>query len=250
MSWSSVQTWSHGSIIRKLMIDDFCPSEKSAALPLSPSISLSIALHLSLSHPPSLTLHLWISISKVLSTIAFLADPFCTLVMIHFIQFIICSSSFRKHTCLTNIVSDCRNGTWTGALETLATHSLVPQWEPDYLDYWQNPLSINIIMCQKQKFDDQNLCTRSSNVCISTPFLLQNVNRMENILLLDSHRSLRNWIWLSSAGLCSINSTAFVILSTRLTSQDDAAATINHVLNGVSMVMGDVPLNASLTPTM
>lgn len=39
MSWSCVQMWSHGSIIRKLMIDDFCPSEKD-------SLSLLLALSL------------------------------------------------------------------------------------------------------------------------------------------------------------------------------------------------------------
>lgn len=87
------------------MIDDFCPSEKTAALPLSPSISPSLALPRSL----SLALHL----SKVLSTVAFLAAPFRTLVMIHFLQFITSGSSVLLQqlwkTHLFNIVSDCRD---------------------------------------------------------------------------------------------------------------------------------------------
>lgn len=99
-------------------------------------------------------------------------------------------------------------------------------------------------------------CALDLHIHVST--LLQYVNRMENTLLLDNKCCfihLRNWS--DCPALCFINSTAFVILSAlpgtccRTTSpQCDAAAIINRVVNGVSMVMCsiDVPLNISLTP--
>lgn len=170
MSWSCVQMWSHGSIIRKLMIDDFCPQKR---LLLSRPRSLAVA------YPSFEHRRLFCKNPGAASHLS--NDPFLP---VHHIRQLCSAPALLVNTPgkqTWSLGAETRNwcsgdsGNWVHWLQ-IATMS----WFYNLLDK-KNPLNIN--MCQNQRVDAQNSPSNDSYLHSPNTILLQYVDRTEKNML-------------------------------------------------------------------